>query len=183
MVKIYNKDTGEFICLGIEIENHKDRLSNADLQYTYLESTNLHKANLSGADLRGAILRNANLCWANLINADLRDANLRNVALQGANLLGAKIRFLYFPSIRLLSTLDLGIVSDKLTLELMRWDADGHPHPLRFDEWAAGGDCPYRKEDYFWNFYEKSEIWKSGKSQMTDLELIKRICTEKGWEY
>ena len=103
---------------------------------------------------------------ANLRGADLRDAN---------------IEFYLFPNISLLSSINLGELSDGMTLELMRRDCYAHPFPERFDEWVAGGDCPYTSELRFWHFKENKRLWRPGNPEMTDRDLIKAICKEKGW--
>ena len=118
---------------------------------------------------------------ANLRGANLSEANLRGANLSEANLWGAKIAFYQFPSIRFLSSMELGELSDALSLELMRRDAYAHPHPERFDDWAKGGDCPYQNEERFWYFDLKREIWSPGFPQMIDRNLILAICKEKGW--
>ena len=128
----------------------------------------------------------ADLSWANLSRANLSEANLSRAALFGANLFeanlsGAKIDFYLFPSIRLLSSMSLGILSPTLSTELQRRDAWAHPHPERFDEWAAGGDCPYQNEGRFWFFELRREDWKPGPPEMTDRDLILAICREKNW--
>ena len=114
----------------------------------------------------------ANLSWANLSGANL----------SGANLSGADFEFHQFPSIRLLSSINLDEISDKLALELMRWDAFFHPKSDLFNIWAKGGDCPYQNEERFWIFKEKRSVWKAGKPRMTGVELIFAICKEKGWK-
>ena len=119
---------------------------------------------------------------ANLWGANLQDANLQDANLQDANLWGAKIEFQLFPSIRLLSSINLGTISDDLTLELMRRDAYAHPHPELFDTWEKGGSCPYQNEERFWLFNERKGVWRKGKPKMTDRDLILAICKEKGWK-
>lgn len=158
-------------------------LRRADLQWADLQWANLRGADLQGANLRRADLRRANLRGANLQGANLRGADLRGANLRGANLQGADLDFHQFPSIRLLSSIPLGILSDGLMIELMRRDAYAHPHPERFDEWAKGGQCPYQNEEYFWNFdYEAAKkLWKPGLPQMADRDLIIAICKEKKW--
>lgn len=114
--------------------------------------------------------------------ADLRYANLRSANLMSADLRYAKIQFYQFPSLRLLSSINLGTINDRLALELMRWDATCHPNPVAFNQWAKGGECPYQNEERFWLFNEKRTVWKPGKPQMTGYELIIAICKEKGWK-
>jgi hypothetical protein len=128
-----------------------------------------------------ANLTDANLTGVGLIGANLMGANLIGANLTRASLMGAKIHFPKFPSIRLLSSITLGQLSDKLTLELMRRDAYAHPKPEKFDKWAKGGPCPYQGEEYFWNFSLNPNIWRKGKPQMIDRDLIVAICKEKNW--
>jgi len=146
-----------------------------------IDDANLRGADLRGADLRDANLRGADLRGANLRGADLRGADLRGADLRDADLRGAKIEFYQLPSIRLLSSIFLGTLSDALTIELMRRDAWAHPFPERFDEWAKGGDCPYQNEERFWRFQETRELWEPGPPEMKDSDLILAICKERGW--
>ncbi len=167
-------------------------LYGADLSGANLSGADLYGANLSGANLYGAILYRANLSGANLSGADLSGANLSGADLSGANLYRAnlsganlyraKIKFPKFPSISMLSNIFLGDLPDELSLELMRRDAASHPHPERFSEWAKGGGCPYKNECYFWRFEQKQSVWKKGKPQMNDVDLILAICRAKKWE-
>ena len=122
-------------------------------------------------DLRGAYLGGAYLRGAYLGGADLRHADLR----------GAEIKFWQFPSIRLLSSMNLGTLSDALTTELFRRDMAAHPKPELFKKWAKGDECPYVNEERFWYFDLRKECWKSGKPKMSDVELIFAICKEKKW--
>ena len=124
----------------------------------------------------------ANLYRANLSGAYLYRAYLYRANLYRANLSGANLSFHQFPSIRLLSSIPLGLLSDILTLELMRRDAYGHPHPDRFDDWANGGNCPYQNEERMWHFVENRNLWKPGNPEMTDRDLVVAICKEKGWK-
>jgi len=165
----------------MEADLRRANLIWADLNEANLIWADLSKANLSGANLRRADLSEANLIGANLSWADLNEANLSGANLNGADLRRAKIEFYLFPSIRLLSTMPLDGLSDKLTLELMRRDAYAHPYPERFDEWAKGGDCPYQCEETFWQFTVKRELWHRGNPHMADRDLILAICKEKGW--
>ena len=140
------------------------------------------RANLYGANLYGANLYGANLSRADLAGADLAGADLAGANLSGADLSGAKIEFARLPSIKMLSSFNLGQLSDELTLELMRRDAWAHPKPEAFDEWARGGPCPYQNEDRFWLFKLKKELWKPGPPEMRDSDLILAICRDKGWK-
>jgi hypothetical protein len=150
--------------------------------YKIEQGADLKYADLRDADLRNADLRNADLRGADLRNADLRGADLKYADLRDADLTGTKIRFPFFPSVTFLGSIPLFELSDKLTLELMRRDAYGHPSPERFDVWAKGGKCPYRNEQRAWRFCENRKVWRKGKPQMADRDLVEAICEEKGWE-
>ena len=113
--------------------------------------------------------------------ADLSGADLSGANLSGANLYSANLEFYQFPSIRLISSINLGSLSDGLTRELMRRDAYAHPKPEKFDEWANGGDCPYQNEERCWFFQEKRNLWKRGNPTTKDSDLIFAICKGKGW--
>ena len=172
MNKIISRFTGKIICEGKE--------SIKELAEKF--RANLYEADLYGANLAGADLSGANLYRADLYGANLSGANLSGANLSEADLYWANLEFSRFPSIRLISSIQLGSISDNFALELMRRDADGHPYPEKFDEWAKGGDCPYQNEERFWIFNEKREVWKPGKPQMSDKDLIIAICKEKGWK-
>jgi len=160
-----------------EVEKNK-----ADLQGVDLRGADLQGANLLGANLQGADLREANLWGANLWGADLRGVDLQGADLREANLQGADLEFYQFPSIRLISSIRLIGLSEDLTLELMRRDANGHPSPEKFDEWANGGECPYNNVERFWLFEPNKDIWKPGSPQMTDRDLIIAICKSQRWK-
>jgi hypothetical protein len=79
---------------------------------------------------------------------------------------------------------NLSLVSDNITLELMRRDAQFHPNPFKFDEWAKGGKCPYDNCicQQAYHFEHNSELWVPGKPTMTDYELLLAIAKEKKWK-
>ncbi len=156
-------------------------LSNADLRYADLWYAYLSNANLSNADLSNANLRNADLRYADLSNADLRNADLSNADLwyadlsnadlwyadlSNANLSNADLSNANLPAPTAVLLANWGEVSDELTLELMRYDAEHHQDPEAFDKWAAGGPCPYKGAKYqrAANFREKRELWKPGRA-------------------
>jgi len=182
IMQIKNRWNGNVILEGEEplkslVEKNKKDLRDADLR-----GADLRGADLRGADLRGADLEGAYLRGAYLEGADLRGAELRGAYLEGADLRGAKIEFYLFPSVRLLSSIPLGVLSEELTVELMRRDAEAHPYPELFDEWANGGQCPYQNEERLWHFEEKRNLWRPGPPTMRTPDLILAICREKGWK-
>jgi hypothetical protein len=63
----------------------------------------------------------------------------------------------------------------------MRRDAYGHPYPEKFNEWVKDGGCPYQNEERFWLFEERRDLWRPGKPEMEDRDLILALCKEKGF--
>ena len=73
-------------------------------------------------------------------------------------------------------------VSNTVCLELMRRDAWCHPNPEKFDEWAKGGNCPYKNGIQRMHFFkERRELWKPGPPQMRDYDLLMEICRLNKW--
>jgi len=66
----------------------------------------------------------------------------------------------------------------------MRRDAQFHPEPAKFDEWANGGKCPYDKCicQQAYHFEHNANLWVPGKPTMTDYELLLAIAKEKNWK-
>ena len=146
---------------------------------TNLEGANLWGANLEGANLAGAYLRGAYLRGANLEGAYLRGANLWGANLRGANLEGANLRGAKYNLFQVLSV-HWGEVSNKLTIEMMKWDMMACPNPGGFKAWANGGACPLDRIGRILLFQEKRELFKSGKPKMTLWELWEALAEEKG---
>ncbi|MER7832981.1 pentapeptide repeat-containing protein [Streptomyces sp. NPDC095602] len=63
-----------------------------NLQYAWLDDTDLRNAKMSNADLREANLAGADLRHADLTNADLTKADLTNADFRGAKLTGVKLQ-------------------------------------------------------------------------------------------
>lgn len=89
----------------------------------------------------------------------------------------------YFPM--LIDFANMGSLSDKLTHELMCRDAESHPFPQAFDDWANGGSCPYggkwvHVQRRHW-FDERKDCWNRRFKRMTTAELIKAVAREKTW--
>jgi hypothetical protein len=76
------------------------------------------------------------------------------------------------------------MLSDELTLEMMRRDAEFHPNPEKFDKWVKTDICPYQDCNFhrLFIFQEKKNLWKPGKPEMTNYELITKIFEYKNWK-
>ena len=74
-----------------------------------------------------------------------------------------------------------GNVSDELTQDLMRWNAEGHPNPKAFSVWAKGRECPYNNVSWerAANFQEKSYLWKATGKKLRSYDLAIRLLKEK----
>lgn len=150
-----------------------------------LRAANLRAAYLRAADLRDANLRDADLRAANLGAADLRDANLGAADLRYANLRDADLRAADLPSPQMILAAQWGQLSDGLTRDLMRYDAESHPDGRRaFAAWAAGGPCPYA--DCRWQraalFQERRDLWSPGPAK-SPIRLAESVLDEccPGW--
>ncbi len=192
------KRNGDVIMVGLKGESARDIIkrvslgtqsklnlsgadvSGADLRWADLSGANLSGANLSGANLSGADLSGANLRWADLSGANLSGANLSWANLSGANLSGANLSGANLPAPTQVLLASWRSLSDSLTADLMRFDADNHPNPLAFDEWATGGECPYTstKVQRAANFKEKRELFGTGKV-CRPYDLMARVLREK----
>jgi len=158
-------------------------LRSADLRSADLRSADLRSANLRSADLRSADLRSADLRSANLRSANLRSANLRSADLRSADLRYADLQTAYVPVSHLLYNTYWGELSDKLTLELMRHDAE-FLEPGAVDSWAKGNSgCPYADSARDFMFCEKAKLWKPGKPKLRGIKLLKALCDEKNIKY
>jgi hypothetical protein len=182
-MQIKNRWDGNVICEGEEsikklAEKNKANLSGADLSGAYFSGADLSWAYFSGANLSEADLSWANLSWANLSRANLSRANLSGAYFSGAK----NIEFYNLPSLATLAKINLYNLPDDLQLELMRRDAQSHPHPELFDEWVKTGKCPYQNEERFWLFEPKPKLWKPGKPEISDYQLILEICKSQGWK-
>lgn len=146
----------------------------------------LRGANLEEVNLGGALLVRANLVGANLVRANLRGANLEEVNLRGANLReadlgGANLRGTSYSPLLLLCSISIGEISDSLTAELMKWDAEfrvfGGPS---FALWARGsGDCPFDDhEERAFHFNELREAFEYGPPRMSLPELFRAVMEE-----
>jgi len=191
MIEIKNRFTGEIIISG-KYESIKDCLeknNGANLWEANLREANLRGANLREADLREANLREANLWEADLRGANLRGANLREADLRGANLREANLReanlnishMLISNSVQtILTIINWGELSDKLTLEMMRHDAESCGIDA-MTAWVEGGGCPFSNSVRDYQFQEKRELWIPGKPKLRGMKLLKALCKEKGY--
>jgi hypothetical protein len=74
-----------------------------------------------------------------------------------------------------------GKISAGLTILLMRLDAQNHPNPTEFDNWAFRSDkCPYDKckIQRMANFQEIEKFWSSGPT-LSCFELMTLVIREK----
>jgi len=158
----------------------------ADLRYANLTSANLTSANLTSANLTYANLTSANLTSANLTYANLTSANLTSADLTYANLTSADLTYadlryanLTSPTMVLLANWT-GDLTVELTADLMEYDASCHPDRTKFDDWAAGGSCPYDgvKIQRAANFKEVKSLWGQGKL-CGAYSLMMRLFTEQ----
>jgi len=140
---------------------------------------NLTETNLRGANLMWAILKGANLTETNLTEANLQGANLSGANLTGAKLTGADLREANY-SILIMHRIDWGELSDELTLELMRHNAEICGNKAMTD-WVKGGQCPFSTGNIqkLFHFNEKKELWKPGKPKLHNMKLWKALCKEK----
>jgi len=129
---------------------------------TFLKAVETKKDDLHGADLREANLRGANL-------GDLIPNNSVSSLLQ---------------------SIDWGILSDALTLEMMAHDAESCGIE-KMDEWAKekvenkSYKCPFggRVSDY--QFQENYKLWYDAKEEdkipkLRGMQLLIALCKEKG---
>ena len=199
--QIKNRYTNEIIVsrkyssTKIAVEKNKQNLSEANLRGINLSGTELSGANLILADLRradlyranlretdlyGANLSEANLIWVNLRRANLSEANLNGADLWKTNLNEVDLREANY-SISIMNQIDWDELSDELTLELMRHDAEICGSKA-MTNWVKGGKCPFSTGNIQRLFYfnEKKELWKPGKPRLHNMELWKALCKEKG---
>jgi hypothetical protein len=201
-IEIKNRFNGKIIICG-EYESIKNCLETnkgADLRGADLQGEDLQGADLRGADLRGAYLQGAylqgaylqgaDLRGADLQGADLRGAYLRGAYLQGADLQGADLRgadldiddLLRNNSVQtILTIINWGKLSNELTLEMMRHDAESCGIKAMSD-WTVTSVCPFTnsKRDYI--FQEDKALWVEGPPQLRGIELLKALCKDKGYK-
>ena len=148
----------------------------ADSSIKAVEQKVKEGANLEDTNLYGAYLSGVNLSGVNL-----KGANLEGVNLEGANLKGAYLEDLLINNSvhTLLEIIDWGELSDKLTLELMRHDAESCGMKA-MTKWADGDECPFKTTIRDFQFKEKEELWKKGEPKLRGMELLKTLAKEKG---
>ena len=144
------------------------------------------KANLREADLRGADLRRADLREADLKEADLRGADfweadlggadLRKANLKGANLRRADLKRAKYGVLDLLQS-DWGFLSNELTLELMRHDAELCGDDA-MEEWIKTGTCPFQHSGRGFFFVEKKTLWVPGPPKLRGKALLEALAAE-----
>lgn len=135
----------------------------ANLRHALFNYTNLAQSDLSHTNLWEAQFFAANLYGADIRFADLGSAELSCTHLARASLQGATIRNTSFPSPTEVLLADWGVVSKKLCIELMKYDASNHENPKSFNKWKQTGDCPYSHKKYerAAKFLQIPKFWKS----------------------
>lgn len=142
----------------------KAHLDRASFSYADISYCNFHQASLveaqfnstrgedvyfSRADGRRASFMNADIRRSNFERTDLREADLCNAELKGCTLYKTKRRKKDKVELRQMMAIHWGVLSDALTLELMRWDCDNLPHGEQlFRDWANGGYCPFAESHH-----------------------------------
>jgi hypothetical protein len=166
-------------------------LRGADLRGAYLWGAYLRGAYLQGADLRGAdlrvaYLRGAYLRGAYLQGADLRGADLQGADLQGAYLQGADLNIsdlLKNNSVQtILTIINWSKLSDDLTLEMMRHDAESCGIKAMTD-WTKINICPFGNSRRDYLFQENKSLWVEGVPQLRGIELLRALSKEKGYKF
>ena len=150
----------------------------ANLKYANLECAHLEYAHLEDANLRGANLEDANLKYVHLEYANLRDANLKYANLRSAHLEDASLKDAQYALISMFQ-INWGNLSDELTLELMRHDAESCGEEA-MNNWAKTDKYPFPnnlEKDFY--FQEKKELWQAGVPKLRGMQLFKALCEEK----
>ncbi len=166
--------------------SHAD-LSHADLSRAKLSHTDLSRANLSGANLSHANLSHTKLSHTKLSHTKLYGANLSHAKLSGADL---KDLIISTSVTSLLQSIDWGILSDALTLEMMAHDAESCGIE-KMDEWAKNNiehqsnKCPFNGRVRDYQFQENSRLWYNAKQKdkvpkLRGMKLLIALCNEKG---
>ena len=155
-------------------------LDGASLNDASLNDASLNGASLDGASLDGASLNRASLNRASLNGASFDGASLDGASLNRASLNRASLNRASLNRASFYHNINLGKLSDNLTLELMRWDATICGEKL-MTEWAENGDCPFSKNKLyprlFW-FQENKGLWKPGDPKLTLRQVYEAILDE-----
>lgn len=148
------------------------------LEYNNVYTIDLNRVNLDGAFLNGVSLNKASLNKASLDEASLIGASLDEASLNGSSLDKASLINAKYQITNLLYSINWGELSDELTLELMRHDAEIIGID-KMNEWSDGGKCPYDNMYRDFKFAIKEKLWKAGKPKLRGLKLFKALCKEK----
>jgi len=108
-------------------------------------------------------------------------ANLRGADLYGAVLCDASVSCIKWPAPQIVLLAEWGHLSSELTRDLMNYDAASHPDPAAFDEWVAGGRCPYANVNVerAAQFRENKAFWDPSVPLCRPYDLMQRVIRER----
>jgi hypothetical protein len=115
-------------------------------------------------------------------NANFKSTHLYNCFIP--NVKNFDFGYLYINPISSILQAGWGILPPKLTALCMAYDAQNHPDPNKFTEWAnGGGTCPYNGYTVrrAITFQEKPSVWNPEllKKPINTIDLIKKLFREK----
>jgi hypothetical protein len=102
--------------------------------------------------------------------ADLQDADLHIKSLLVNNSVQT-----------ILTIINWGLLSDKMTLEMMRHDAESCGIEA-MNNWIKTNICPFANSRRDYLFQEKKELWIPGVPELRGIELLKALCKEKNYK-
>ena len=156
--------------------------SDSDFSYSDLSGSNFRYSDFSGSNFSYSDLSGSNFSDSNFSYSDFSDSNFSGSNFSGSNFRysdfsGSDLRYSRYSIIGVFQ-LNYHELSDKLTLELMRHNAE-FCGKEKMESWADGGDCPYAIMARDFIFNEKAKLWKSGKPKLRGLKLWKALAKEK----
>lgn len=156
---------------------------------------NNHNLLLQEGQMSNLVFGDCGFTYCNFSYADFKETHFTNATFENCNFTGVDFSYVRLSNVDFvrckLNPLDLlfkafwGEVSDKLTKELMKFDAACHHKPTDFNKWKRNGGCPYNSAYYprAINFYEKTRLWTPSllkEKVNTPYQLICMLFKEKG---